>query len=102
MERNLTSVHRADPPPNTWTAEQHADFSTISTFVNLLMGLQLGDGGDRVRGERGIGSSRGRAGCSVGQTVKPFEVCRAVYPTNSPHVGHPDFPSSFCGIGGER
>ena len=24
---------------------ERADFSTISTFVNLLMGLQLGDGG---------------------------------------------------------
>ena len=62
----------------------------------------MGIGGDRDRSGRGIGSSRGRAGSAVGQSVKLFDVCRAVYPTNSPHVGHPDFLSSFCGLDGER
>ena len=75
--------------------------------ATLLMGTlgvgTLGMGGGRVHHAGGIGGSKHRVGSGVGSSEDMlFEVCRALHPTNLPHVGHPGVLSSPCGPDGER
>ena len=71
--------------------------------VTMLMGTlgvgTLGMGSGRARHARGIGGRKDRVGSSEDMF---FEVCRALCPTNLPHVGHPGVLSTPCGLDGER
>ena len=78
----------------------------LDVDVTQLMGTlgvgTLGMGGGRAHHAKGIDGSKHRAGSAVGSSENMFfEVCRALYPTNLPHVGRPGVLSSPCGLDGE-